>query len=147
VIVLTGYTTVIMYDILEYGLAAVSVLLLTRYALMKRKQRNIHRKRRFWVRPLFRRRRQLGVTNLLICELIFDETGDSYNFLNYMRMNLTTYNMLLSLIEPKITSSSQFRTPIAPWDKLTVTLRYLATGMLHKSQCCIGLMYLTKALS
>jgi hypothetical protein len=51
------------------------------------------------------------------------------SFRNSFRMNENTFELLFSMIEPAVTGSSYFRKPISVREKLSVTLRYLATDM------------------
>lgn len=54
------------------------------------------------------------------------EPGDWFN---YLRMDEETYLELLTLVTPLIQKkSSHLREAISPHERLTVTLRYLATG-------------------
>ena len=64
---------------------------------------------------------------MLVNEL---RTFDTFNdFKQYLRMDEETFNKLLSRVRPYITKqTTHMRKPIAPEQKLAITLRYLATG-------------------
>ena len=69
------------------------------------------------MRPLFKRRANLGTTNTLLRELTacksVRDADAQYSFRNYTRMNLKTYSNLFAMIEPKISGSPRFRKPIS----------------------------------
>lgn len=72
-----------------------------------------------------KKRDQFTVENLL-AEL--RETSP-YDFRNFMRMNTECYDELLNLVTPIIQKEdTQMRKSISPQQRLSVTLRYLATG-------------------
>ena len=52
---------------------------------------------------------------------------DEEYFFRYFRMNSHQYEVLLSMVAPRILKSSQ-REPIGPSERLCVTLRYITTG-------------------
>lgn len=56
-------------------------------------------------------------------------TCEPSDFKNYLRMNNDSFNLLLELVRRKITQQdTQLRAAINAEERLTVTLRYLATG-------------------
>ena len=112
-------------------LIGVTLCVVIGCAIRMSRVNNCSRTRRVWVRNLFRKRSDAGAHVSLVPHLIDESEG--YNFRNYLRMDETTFNLLLSTIKDSITGSSQFRKPISPEEKLMVTLRYLATGMLKTS--------------
>ena len=59
-----------------------------------------------------------------------DEPND---WRNYLRMDIDTYTFLLELVTPHIKKEdSCMRTAISPHERLTATLRFLATGRSYK---------------
>ena len=68
------------------------------------------------------------------------EQEESGQFHNFCRMSSEDFDHSLSLISEKNRkSSTNFRESIPPYDRLAVTLRFLATGDSYKN-----LMYFTK---
>uniref|UniRef100_A0A8C5LRV2 DDE Tnp4 domain-containing protein n=1 Tax=Leptobrachium leishanense TaxID=445787 RepID=A0A8C5LRV2_9ANUR len=92
-------------------------------------QRMLRRKRRFWVNPLLVKRSRLGEFHHLHDDL----QKDAAKFFDYYRMRLETFTYILDAIRSSITKSSNFRDTISPEERLTVTLRYLATGSSFKT--------------
>lgn len=96
------------------------------YRRMKmREEQNIQR--RIWVRPIFtvRQRMLQGASNNLIKEM---ENSDPDKFIEYLRMDSSTFNELLNLIKLKIEKQHVVRTPILAATRLQICLRYLASG-------------------
>ena len=83
------------------------------------------KKRRTWVRPLLRRRIDVGAYDLLMGELRATDT-DLYSA--FTRVSADDFDFLLSVVKSHITGSSRYRPAIPPDVKLAVTLRFLATG-------------------
>lgn len=95
------------------------------------------RKRRWWVSNLMQRR---IVDNVGETMTDMQEQEESGQFHNFCRMASEDFDHLLSLISDKIRkSSTNFRDSIPAYDRLAVTLRFLATGDSYES-----LMYFTK---
>ena len=84
------------------------------------------RKRAKWSKEWFLQRSKFGHTELLL-ELSHNEPSD---FKNFLRMDIETYNELLKIVEPLIVkqTTNYMRQPISPTERLSITLRYLATG-------------------
>ncbi len=61
------------------------------------------------------------------------QLGDQESFFKYFRMSPTLFEALLNLVAPLIIISNQKREPITPAERLSVTLRYLATGDSHQT--------------
>lgn len=98
-------------DILLLSLAGV-------LTSMKKKRRSR------WCKQWLLRRETFSHTNLL-SELCF-ESGDWFN---YLRMDQETYHKLLSVVEPLVTKQDTcMRKSVTAHERLTATLRYLATG-------------------
>lgn len=82
------------------------------------------KKRSKWAKEWLLKRKQFSHVNLL-CELRL-EPGDWFN---YLRMDEETYLELLTLVTPLIQRQDTFmRQSISPHERLTATLRFLATG-------------------
>ena len=93
------------------------------------KCKNRRKKRRQWCKEWMQRRNKFTHINLL--NELRHEPSD-YN--NFLRMNESVYNELLSLISPLIKKKdTQMRVAISPHERLTATLRYLATGQPYES--------------
>lgn len=84
------------------------------------------RKRRWWVTNLMQRRILDNVGETMTD---MQEQEESGQFLSFCRMASEDFDHLLSLISEKIRKpSTNFRDAIPAYDRLGVTLRYLATG-------------------
>ena len=86
------------------------------------------RPRTWWVRPWLThpRRLQSGDYNQLLQELRLEDEGSFYD---YLRMEPAMFDELLQRIGPRITKQdTNWRNSLEPGLKLSVTLRYLATG-------------------
>ena len=91
------------------------------FVVLKKKKRQ---QRRMWSKDWLLKRNTLSHTNLLQEIRAFPE-----DFQNFLRMDEETYFHLLSLVTPLISKKSTVMRPaISAHERLTVTLRYLATG-------------------
>ncbi|XP_018313447.1 uncharacterized protein [Mycetomoellerius zeteki] len=91
-------------------------------ALSKRKS-----KRSVWVRPIYsveQRFRQCDSNNLVT---MLRATDPSLHF-NYLRMDVGTFEHLLSIVGPGIEKQTNIREPIVSHTRLQICLRYLASG-------------------
>lgn len=80
--------------------------------------------RKLWCKDWLLKRNRYTHVNLLK-ELSVEE-GD---YRNYLRMNETVYEKLLALVSPLIKKNDTvMRTAISPHERLSATLRFLATG-------------------
>ena len=105
-------------------------LALVAFALSKSKRR--HKK---LVRDFLKKRDEEGSYNM-VRELAM---GDREMYFRYMRMTPDRMEYLLSLVAPYITMlSTNYREPIPPEQRLSLTSRHLATG---KSQISLRLQY------
>lgn len=83
------------------------------------------RKKRKWSKDWFLKRATYGHANLLQ-ELRLSEPED---FRNFLRMDGASFDELLCLVEPFIKKKDTImRSSIAPSERLSITLRYLASG-------------------
>ena len=109
-------------NLVELGLHQVDVI-------RRRRKRKGHR--RFWVRPLIGRRRQLRLYAQLLAEL---RNEDQASFKNFMRMSPEMFDELLTRVGPMITKqNTNYREALDPGLKLALTLRHLASGNKYHS--------------
>ncbi|XP_040069512.1 putative nuclease HARBI1 [Ixodes scapularis] len=84
------------------------------------------RPRQEWVRLILRLRENLGEYHHLVRDMRLDDGRD---FFMYFRMTRQRFEHLLSLVGPLLLKKVTFwRTPIAPAERLSLTIRYLAHG-------------------
>ena len=93
--------------------------------LRRRRERRCRYLKRFRTRPIFLKREQLGEYFNLVQEL---RSGDHEGFFNYFRMSPEQFDYLHEKIRPFITKSSLKRDSICSEERLSVTIRYLASG-------------------
>ncbi|XP_044746127.1 uncharacterized protein LOC123307766 [Coccinella septempunctata] len=98
----------------------VTAVYLWRKARKEKEQNKIKRRRRFWVRPIFERRRELGAGQTLVEEMKLNPDNNIYNF---FRMNASLFHNLLELVGPQLQRSDLCRAPINPQTRLAITLR------------------------
>ena len=111
------------------------LLVLARHRIKKRKEALEKKKRRFWVRRIFEERKTEGVFHTVVADMkLFDHDY----FQKQFRMSPTKLEELLRWVAPRIIKKSEKREPIAPEERLCVTLRYLVTG---DAQVTIGSSY------
>ena len=90
------------------------------------------KKRKIWSKDWLLKRNYFSHVNLLEEIRAYPE-----DFNNFMRMDEESYLHLLSLVSPLIEKQSTvMRSPITPHERLTVTLRYLATGRSYQDLKC-----------
>lgn len=79
-----------------------------------------------WVRPWISRRDGQGINTILLREL---ELEDPQSYRNYLRMDNETFRYLASKVAALIKKQkTHLRNPISVDERLSVTLRFLATG-------------------
>ncbi|KAG5869550.1 hypothetical protein JTB14_037167 [Gonioctena quinquepunctata] len=92
---------------------------------LKRKQKRNRRRRRVWTKDWLKKRHQYTHESLL-SDLRFGEPDD---FRNFLRLDGTSYDELLEMVTPIIQkTNTNMRDAISPSQRLSITLRYLATG-------------------
>jgi len=124
--VLAGDTTNKMVFLGGEEGAALCIALLCTIVLRRRLS---SKKRSTWTRKWLRRRRQRSIYSNLVQELR-EEDPDEY--LKYLRMTTTTFSILLEKVRPYIEKKNTvMRNSISAAERLTVTLRFLATGELN----------------
>ena len=85
-----------------------------------------HKNKRLWVREWISKREQEGVHAKLLQEI---STQDIASYENFIRMSQSDFEYLLERITPKIKKQdTHLRNAISPSERLTLTLRFLATG-------------------
>ena len=116
------------------NLRALLLILILKRRIQRRRLQNRYKKR-FWVRQLFKERKQKGEYHLLVKDMrLFDH---EFFFMQF-RMLPDKYEKLLLLIAPLITKSSIRRESISADQRLCITLRYLVTG---DARCTISSSY------
>ncbi|GFY69342.1 hypothetical protein TNIN_322881 [Trichonephila inaurata madagascariensis] len=79
-------------------------------------------KKRWWVRPIFQKRRSRGAS-ILIEEM---RLSDTESYFNFFRMSPQLFDNLLSIVGPVIAKKdTNYRDSIQPKDRLALTLRYV----------------------
>ena len=119
-------------DELEPNMTAFNRKRLLLLLLLKRRiQRKANRyKKRFCTHPILKKRKQQGEYANLVREM---QLVDHKSFFKYFRMSPATFEKLLRFVAPKIVKSSQKREAVSPAERLSVRLRYLATGDSHQT--------------
>jgi hypothetical protein len=93
--------------------------------LLSKRRRTIQGRRRLWTHEWLKKRDELGFYSNLI-EL---KETDEVRYANFLRMDHDTFDILLSLVEEKIArKNTNMRSCISPGERLTITIRFLATG-------------------
>lgn len=95
------------------------LLIIEKYRQQKLEKNKKLKTRRFWVRPLFKMRKEVGFYAGIYPHL----TNDPEMFLHYTRMEPETFHKLLRLVGPSITKLSK-REPLCLEERLLITLRY-----------------------
>ncbi|XP_046406063.1 protein ANTAGONIST OF LIKE HETEROCHROMATIN PROTEIN 1-like [Ischnura elegans] len=91
----------------------------------RRRMRQAIAMRRWWQSPILQRRVEYGFWENLIQEMRNQEPD---KFLNFHRMSVIQFDRLLQKVEPHISRRQVVREPIPAGLKLSLTLRYLASG-------------------
>ena len=85
------------------------------------------RRHRWWVKPIIAQRNQEGSMRILLSK----GPSDGFYYEHYLRMSKENFIFLLEKIESHLQKpDDKYRKSITPSEKLSVTLRYLATGSL-----------------
>lgn len=100
---------------------AVHLAKITTYRL----KNNAKRQRKYSVRPINRHRTSRGQHALLYSDL---RSMDPKGFFEHFRMSIERFDILLSLVRPKLERKSTARCPILPDERLAFTLEVLAHG-------------------
>ena len=103
-------------------------MILIGMALAEKNRRK--RKHRMWLRKVFRERKKRGTYNLVREMAMWDKEM----YFRYMRMTPTSFECLLRLVGERISKqTTNYREPVPPEQRLSVTIRHLATGESHIS--------------
>lgn len=94
--------------------------------LIKLKEKKQKKFRHYWMKHLYQSRSQYGCDELLNILSIDESTG---HFNNFVRMSVSDFENLVTMIGPKIKKKeTHLRTVIPVKVRLAVTLRFLASG-------------------
>lgn len=89
------------------------------------------RKRSCWVKPWIKRRDERSSFHLLNKELLLEDLSA---YRNYLRMSEQSYSELLNLVDNTLRKQDTYmRKSISSDEKLSATLRFLATGESYQS--------------
>lgn len=100
------------------------ILLSTAAVCILKKKNDLKVKRKKWSKSWLLQRDTFSHTNL-----IGELRSEPDDFRNYLRMDEDTYTNLLNLITPMISRTDTImRRAITPHERLSATLRFLATG-------------------
>lgn len=84
------------------------------------------KRRRYWMKPWMTRKHK-NVYNNLVKEMCLE---DEQGFYDYHRMSRENFAELLNVVSPFIQKQdTKMRKAISPAQRLSITLRYLATGL------------------
>jgi hypothetical protein len=117
--------------------------------LMRRRRRRMRAAcRTIWSRTWIQRRQRRGIFVNLLREL---EEEDPEKFRQYHRFDINSYRKILRMVEPYIKKKDTvMRVSISPGERLSVTLRFLATGepkYKTKRYCPFWIIYKKLAMS
>ena len=102
-------------------------VLLSLLMLRRRRRRLRAANRKTWVKSWVSRRQTQGACANIVRELNYE---DPEKFRQYHRLDRTSFEEILALISPLIEKKdTQLRCSIKPIERLSVTLRFLATGL------------------
>lgn len=89
------------------------------------------RQRRWYVRPMNRDRSTAGEFNTVVNSMRNLEDSEIHH--EYFRMNEERFNFILDRVRDKITHRNTHKNPVGPNERLSLTLRYLASGATQRS--------------
>lgn len=116
------------------ALSALGLLLVEKEERQRRRRKRIRRNRTKWVQSWILQRQAQAVSPTPCRELEFSETSD---FKDFARLFPVQFHTLKELISPLIRrQNTNYRDCISVEERLTVTLRYLATGRHQHFVCC-----------
>lgn len=105
--------------------ACAAIIIATVVAKRRRRRRD----RRVWTREWIVNRPCHGAYHQLLKEL---QIGDQVSYRHFLRMDINSFEYLLTLVAPKIRRrDTHMRKSISPGERLALTLRFLATGILY----------------
>lgn len=113
------YFRIMNHQVSQNHIRNVNNILLLALLLLRRNERRTHVKR-FWVRDIFKNRRNQGAYHNLLQEM---RLTDTEKYFNYLRMSSVTFQSLLNIVGPKLNRTYCVREPIYAGERLAVTLR------------------------
>ena len=94
--------------------------------MLRQRRRRRKKKRNVWTRQWILNRPRFGAFHQLVQEL---RLTDSPSYINFLRMDISSFEELLELVRPVITyTDTNMRQAISAGERLALTLRFLATG-------------------
>jgi len=110
-----------------YIAATTAFLLLAKKKLIMKRKR-ARRKCTVWTKPWISNRLKMGAYHSLVQEL---RQTDAPSYSNFLRMDASSFDLLLRQLSPVIKrQDTRLRLSIPPEERLALTLRWLATGIL-----------------
>ena len=100
-------------------------MVLIRSRRREREKNKKRRGRRFWIRPFIADRATSGAYQSLVLKMKETDRQKSFGF---VRMSPNRFDHLLELIKLMIMKKNAVRAPIPPDERLTIALRFLASG-------------------
>ena len=102
--------------------------------LLRRRRRRLRAvNRHIWTKRWILRREAKGAYANLVREL---NVEDPEKFKQYHRLDRNSFQEILAMVSPLITrKDTKLRSSIKPCERLSITLRFLATGMLLLCKC------------
>jgi len=117
-----------------------AVVLLMKMWQKERVKRRKRKKRSFWCRSWLSERPVHGAYHALLYEL---RECDRESFQNFLRMDVTSFQLLLLKVTPTIErQDTMMRKSIPAPVRLALTLRWLASGMYRPSSIAICRLFL-----
>ena len=124
------------FTMARFSSKQATTLALALFALVRRRRlrRKLSREGRQWVAPHVRERDGQGAFMHLVPGL---REREEHVFKNFLRMPPVVFDWLLELVTPIIVKQdTRLRASISPAERLTITLRFLATGLLWFHNYC-----------
>jgi hypothetical protein len=106
-------------------------IILTSFEILRKRRKT---RRAIWTKKWLLKRPYLGIDNTLLRELRCESAED---YRRYLRIDPQTFDMLHELIRNTTErKDTNLRQSISTEDRLSLTLRYLATGKLNGCKLC-----------
>jgi hypothetical protein len=107
--------------------------------LLRRRRRCLRAaNRKTWVKQWILRRQAQGACANIVCEL---NCEDPEKFRQYHRLDKCLFEEVLALVSPVIAKKdTHLRCSLKPIERLSVTLRFLATGLCYMLPIIISLL-------
>lgn len=132
-----------LFEKKEQHKAALAAICINIIKVKNQNKRN-YRKKRYWVEAMLKERNTYGFYHAIFPVITLEQS----RFRNYFRMSSTQFENLLCLVAPFITKQTVIREPISAGERLSLTLRFLASGdsMSLSYQYLIGLTTVTNII-